>query len=352
MDGFHSEEKTRLLFGKDYSASSSRMLSVASPASPSASMSFSGGIASRIGRNYHRVASKIKRTRSVSEVPQEEDPREVMHIGAYHTAGEYRMGPLLEFLRGKLLKVSVFDDVIHVIHPPSRGNSELSEMFFFDIGAVVIWGLGVDEEQTWIDLLRESDVEKDSYDSVSYEEYECRMGFDERTFIIGQTIVLGTQDRHIARAKLTMSYALGQSARLSQFEERTETLIDSLRPLTRQLASTGKISLSRPELKKRMGLLFEHKAAMNLTASASEKPDFLWDNTDCEPLYLQIAKHVELVPRHNHLNSKVALCGELYTVLNTELQVSHSTYLEWIVIILILLEIIFEVVGILYYGAP
>ena len=68
------------------------------------------------------------------------------------------------------------------------------------------------------------------------------------------------------------------------------------------------------------------------------------------PLYLRAAKYLEIDRRAEVLNKRLDIIKELFDMLANELHVAHSNKLEWIIIILIVLEVIFQVLSLVMDG--
>lgn len=60
--------------------------------------------------------------------------------------------------------------------------------------------------------------------------------------------------------------------------------------------------------------------------------------------------YFEITKRLNLVNNRLKIIQDLHQVLIETVEARHSTLLEWVVIILIVIEIVFEVVGFLFLG--
>jgi uncharacterized Rmd1/YagE family protein len=86
--------------------------------------------------------------------------------------------------------------------------------------------------------------------------------------------------------------------------------------------------------------LFETRSDILLHFGLLDTPEFFWDYPELEPNYLSVAKYLELVPRTELLNRKLEAMHELLEILAGEQNHKHSSFLEWIIIILIAVEIV------------
>ena len=162
--------------------------------------------------------------------------------------------------------------------------------------------------------------------------------------IAKDVVYLSTLD---VREKLAVSFALAQSVKLGVFERTVEQTIQETRSIPERMALDGKIRLQRTSITKRIGQLFVDRASINLHSDILDHPDFFWEDDEWLPLYLRAAKYLEIDRRAEVLNKRLDIIKELFDMLASELHNSHSNKLEWIIIILIVLEVVFQVAGLI-----
>lgn len=126
----------------------------------------------------------------------------------------------------------------------------------------------------------------------------------------------------------------------------------------------------------RVGQLFVDRSSVNLHSDMLDTPDFFWEvlapaeggaraaacavrgpptcarvtprapalqDDEWEPLYQKTAKYLEIEKRVNVLNHRLDIIKDLFDMLASEMHAKHATNLEVIVIVLILIEVIFQV---------
>ena len=151
-----------------------------------------------------------------------------------------------------------FTDVICFQNYRGRGD-----VFVFSYGCVVFWGLSEDEEARFL-----RDIATAQTDSLAEAESDDFL-FSEglKSDILSDSITLCTND---ILEKLSASFAIAQSVKLSVFEERIENQIESNKHLPERLAKHGKIALDRTEISKKIGQV----RRMNDLARAISPSDF------------------------------------------------------------------------------
>lgn len=215
------------------------------------------------------------------------------------------------------------------------------DIFYFDYGCVVCWGLSPSEEKAVLTELQAFTV-----DPVSPVELENSFDTMEFTFDRAANPQRPIKfDRMKLRSlrteeKLALSYAMAQSSKLFVFEFKVLQSVERTRYLPKELAQKGKISCSKKDLNSLIGQLFVEQTEVNLFSSILDTPDFLWDDDEYFPTYEYCRSYLEVDDRVQLLNSRLAVIRELLDVLTAQVADNNSTRLEWIIIWLIAIEIV------------
>lgn len=260
-----------------------------------------------------------------------------MRCSSYCTASEYKMDDLVANLNKIGLEPQHFDDVLYVQKQRSKDSGYI-DIFFFPFGCLTIWG--ADESQEKIIL---SDIESITIGKINepvadfiYCEYNEEV---EKTFIDEEQnkIILADKSTFV---KLSISHALAQSVKLSVLEKSVSNLIVQTTPIQQELARTGSVSLSKKEILQQIGILFNERYSISLHSDILDTPEFFWRRPSYEPLYLMTAEFQDIQVRQNIMNHRLNMIHELLDILSNDLNYKHSTKLEWIIIILIGLEVV------------
>ncbi len=260
-----------------------------------------------------------------------------MRCSSYCTSSEYKMNDLVVNLNKIGLEPRHFDDVIY-IQKESRKSSDFIDVFFFPFGCVTIWGAEESQEKMILEEITDLQFNKNDQlvSDFIYFDYDKNA---EKTFIDEEKneIILADKSTFI---KLSISHALAQSVKLSVLEQSVSNLIIKTTPIQQELASTGSVSLSKKEISQQIGILFNERYSINLHSDILDTPEFFWRRPNYEPLYLMTAEFQDIQIRQNILNHRLNMIHELYNILSNDLNYKHSTRLEWIIIILITIEVI------------
>lgn len=243
----------------------------------------------------------------------------------------------------------------HPEHRPQDVNFDTQvhtpEVFLFDYGVVVIWGMSPAHEQRFLKDIAKFELEKLDPDDVETECFNFYYTNEYQPRIYNDFITL--RDKGNYMTKLAISHALAQSVKTSLFEELIATTIDTCKDLPTQIALTGKIALSRAQINMQIGELFILRINIHLNGSVLDTPELFWVEPHLEPVYQAVRSYLEMDQRVGLLTERLDVIADLLAVLKDQLSHGHGEKLEWIVIVLIAAEILVAAVNIvvdLYAG--
>ncbi len=250
-----------------------------------------------------------------------------MRCTAYCTASSYPLRALSEKLK-QYYSTTNYRDSVHIVYQTNQ-----SDIFFFPYGVFVCWGLTEEEERKVIGMI--NSIASESLSSFERDEYEFSYG--EIARIQRDELILTNKD---VLTLLAISFGLAQSCKLAVFESTIDKTIEKTKHLPKDLASKGKIFLSRREISRKIGELFLDKSSVNLHSNILDEPDFFWEYPEYHPLYRDVSKCFDIVPRLEVLNTRLEILSDLLQILSSQLNHQHSTTLEWTIIWLIMIEVL------------
>lgn len=256
-----------------------------------------------------------------------------MRCANYTTAEEYdlrKLNGLLKEHEEEASDLRFFQDALYARY--AEGH-----VFFFSYGCFVAWSLEPIQEKQLIELLRR--VAKNSLE-YNWEEFNYKIG--EKAQVARDIITLDNK-KDLIPQMLSISYGLSQSITLSRFEDRVLNRINQTKHVPQELAEKGRISLSRREISKQIGSLFMERNSINLHSDILDVPGFFWEHPEHEELYIMTINDQDLKARTTVLNTRLDIIRELFEVLNDALNNRHSALLEWIIILLIFIEVILTI---------
>ncbi|KAJ1671888.1 sporulation protein rmd1 [Coemansia sp. RSA 1836] len=294
-------------------------------------------------------------------------------VTAYATASSYTMTLLFKWIQSrrdqndtapKLLDECIYSPFVYgpseaitinmdeVLIDDDRQHTEFSEsyipikseIFIFDYGVIVIWGMDERHEKEFLRELEPFEVEKIDEDDIEMEELEFYINPNAQSRIYNDVISLRTTKGHMA--KLAISHAIAQATKLSLYEGLVDETIEATRHIPQRMAESGTVEMTRKGLIRKIGQLFIMRVNVNLVSNILDTPEIFWSEPALQPLYAAIREYLEIPQRVEIMNHRVSVISDLLDMLNGHLNGMHGEFLEWIVIILIGVEIVIGVVTI------
>lgn len=223
----------------------------------------------------------------------------------------------------------LFKDALMIDH-----NDAYSMVFPY--GVVVHWNVTVDERRKLQAELNQFAI--DIHSDVQEDTFSYRVNADQHRI---QFDCIEMESDKEKKNLVAVAHAMAQSIKLASFEKQAQDTIEKTKHLPESLAKTGKINLSKKALAKIRGQLFLTNNDIILKFDLLDIPEFFWEHPEYQSLYTQMANYLELSQRTNVLAKKLETIHDLLEMLADEQKHHHSSTLEWIIIILIMVEVFF-----------
>ncbi len=133
---------------------------------------------------------------------------------------------------------------------------------------------------------------------------------------------------------------LAQSVALMNYVAKTSHLHDSTLVYSKQLEHTGKIKLKEKQMRKFIGKTMNLKNNINENLFVFDMPELAWNNKDLSALDYKLKDELDIVNRYQGIKNSLDTIKENLDLFSDILQHKYGTMLEWIVIILILIEVL------------
>jgi len=218
-----------------------------------------------------------------------------------------------------------------------------AELFVFEYGTVVIWGMSEAQEKRLLSSLKRFEVEKLPPEDVEMEDLNYYYANYSR--IYNDVITLRKGSSYMT--KLSLSHALSQSVKISLFEKLISNTIEETKDIPELISETGKIGMPHNEIMQQIGQLFLLRTNINSVGSVLDSPEVFWSFPDLQPLYDAARQYLEIPQRINLLNTRVEVLQDMLQLLKESVSSKHAERLEQIVIALIAIEIVLGIVTIL-----
>ena len=257
-----------------------------------------------------------------------------MRCVSFCTASAYDLNALANSLKRKGYIIKQSRDVVQ-----ATSIKKPADLFFFSHGSFVCWGMKKPQERKLLEQIQE--FARGPTVNMQTDHFCFRFGED--TSIDSHErfkIDVITLDSDNPQVKLAISYGLAQSIKLETFEDSIQDAIRTNSLLPEEIARRGMITLSRTSLFQRIGEIFIVRSSINLSSEYLDTPEFFWRNPNLESYYIMTKKFLDIPSRVTSLNQKLDVLQELLDILNSQVQHRHSSLLEMIIILLIVIEIL------------
>jgi len=132
---------------------------------------------------------------------------------------------------------------------------------------------------------------------------------------------------------------IGQSVALDFYEDLTLEIFKDSREITDELEKTGTFKYSKKDLLKFIGRTINIKNSIIDNLYIFDAPEEVWENEHLERIDKGLKKTFDLKMRYQDIDYKLKIVQDNLRLFTDLLQNRESTRLEWIVIILILIEV-------------
>ncbi|MBA3536626.1 MAG: RMD1 family protein [Tatlockia sp.] len=225
-----------------------------------------------------------------------------------------------------------------------RNDSHQTLVFIFKNGTVVSWGVKRHQVQTYLDIIKPFADKPISF--LVRDEFSYQIG--EKTAIEPHShfdVDCLTMDADSHELKLSFSYGFSQSVKLQYFETIIEALIEKYNPMIQSLSIRGQMPISRNQIRQVIGEILGAKSEMNLISNFLYHPKYFWQHPTLEEYYTMMERYLHIQRRANAINHRLDTLNEIFDMFNGYLETRHSHNLEIIIILLIIIEIVFDVLN-------
>lgn len=274
----------------------------------------------------------------------------------------YEPDPLETGLYPQVVHVQIPIDSIRRVGNPSTADlssDEVGDVFVFPSGTVVAWALPEGftsflATRTLLPAAEGAHVDDLETEDLEFVEDPKR----DNSSIKGDTIILGTrngQGNSLAKqetidtvlTKVAFSSGLARSTKLAVLESLLSNYFESTRTIPTLLSKGSRLPYTRDFILRKTGQLLSVRAQLNLYSELTDSlPDLFWDSRHelgLEGYYEQVGRALDVGIRIKLLNEKMDYAQEIASVLRERLSETHGLRLEWIIILLIAVEVGFEV---------
>lgn len=164
---------------------------------------------------------------------------------------------------------------------------------------------------------------------------EIKVSLDGRLEVLFDEVIISKFDeKHMTVIGTLMSQSVG----LDSYEKKIEHLLEELNKQIKKLEKSKLFLSVSPFVKNIVGIMhFERE--MIASVGIFDKPELAWNNKDLDTLYHQLAENLEIPDRTEILRTKIEVLRNNSRAVLDILDARKANFLEWIIIVLIAVEI-------------
>ncbi|ROW09914.1 hypothetical protein VPNG_06332 [Cytospora leucostoma] len=243
-------------------------------------------------------------------------------------------------------------DTVDVVH--ARGSGGEGDVFIFPSGTVVTWSLPAEVGISMATGMLSKAALNANLESAERESLEFETDDSMSTSTMRRDkVVLGTKapledggdGTYPTLAKIAFSSGLARSTKIAFLEALLSAYFKKTKDIPMQLEA-GRLAVTKKFILQRTGELLNLRSQLNLYSELTDSlPDMFWDQSSelrLENNYDQVGRALDVLDRIKLLNQRMDYAQEMATVMREMSDSDHSAYLEKIIIVLIMIEVCFE----------
>ncbi len=212
---------------------------------------------------------------------------------------------------------------------------DASFLFLYRFGSVVFFNVEQSKQDEIVDkiktVIRRTDVLSTS------DEFALEVHEDEKNSVQFERVIV---DKLTLDRIEIIALVMAQSATLEFFEIKVDQLLARSGEISGLLKDTGRMKRTSRYINKFMGDCMSTKQELAASLYLLDKPDETWEDQVLDNLFRDAAEMFELKERYKTIGHKLKIIEENLKVISALLANRKAAFLEWLIIILIAIEVV------------
>lgn len=206
--------------------------------------------------------------------------------------------------------------------------------YFFNYGVIVFSGYS--EEEMKAAIAAAEVFMKDPEPVRSSDEFQIRVDPSREVSFEFAGAVVAKLDEMVIRVAMLN---LAQSVALDHYHSISENLLTQVKGFANQLERTGKLKISRNNMHRFLGKALNTQNDIAENIYIFDAPDLTWENEYLDKFHQGLIKHFDLKVRFSEIEYTLRIIENNLTVFREIIHQRESNLLEFIIILLILVEV-------------
>jgi uncharacterized Rmd1/YagE family protein len=213
-------------------------------------------------------------------------------------------------------------------------TADESFVYVFKYGVVCFLNYSETEIQAFLQKI--AGFCKNAFEVHLSEEFEVETNARENKFGYNKIEIVKPDIEVLRLIMLNVS----QSVALDYYSEQTNLLLEETNSHTQSLERRGRLDISGINLKKYIGKTLNLKNRIAENLYIFDSPPETWEDEDLNKIDLGLKRTFDLQERFRDIREGLEIIRENLELFKDLLQYRNSTFLEWIIIILVFLEVL------------
>jgi required for meiotic nuclear division protein 1 len=211
---------------------------------------------------------------------------------------------------------------------------EESFVYVFRYGVVCFLGYTEAEAQAFLERI--APYCKNVFELKLSEEFEVETNARENKFGYNKIEIMKPEIEILRLIMLNVS----QSVALDYYSQQTDLLMEETNSHTLSLERRGRLDISGRSLKMYIGKTLNLKNRIAENLYIFDSPPETWEDENLNRMDQGLKRTFDLQERHRDIREGLEIIRENLELFKDLLQYRNSTFLEWIIIILVFLEVL------------
>jgi uncharacterized Rmd1/YagE family protein len=214
---------------------------------------------------------------------------------------------------------------------------DIERVYLYYFGCVVFLNCSGDIIARFLDSIPQYAESLKGQIQLPYrEEYRLEIDPAREPAIVNDFAIMPSYDQAFLDI---ICFVIAKSVALERIEERIDVVFDEVEGLIANLGK-GRMELPDRDMARLASSILGFKFTSIAHIMVLDKPDITWDNPEADRLYLTMASLFELNQRYQEIKHKSETLLDMTDVFSGLSHARRSARLEWIIIILIAIEIV------------
>lgn len=222
------------------------------------------------------------------------------------------------------------------LSPLSPERAEKEQVYLFYFGGVVFFNCSKETVAAFFRKLTGFSEAFRDYPAIKYVDHYALETKEGEPSITNDFAVMSSFDMAFIDI---ITFVIAKSVALERIEDQVDTVLDEMEGMI-GLLDKGKLGIPDRKLAKLASTILNFKYRSIAHIMVLDKPEITWENLEADRLYLTMANLFELDQRYQEIKHKSETLMDITEVFSGLSHSRRAARLEWIIIILIFIEII------------